>query len=468
MRKVIPLLTSSAILAMALTTGCIDDPDATSSETEQALTSWGGWRNVAGNTSVSMATVTIAGRLFLFDRASDGSTQVKSFTRGGQWGPARSIGGHTDVGLAATVCWDGIYVIQKGLDGRVYYSNSYDGTGAFSAWTEVPGSGQTNAALSATCLGNGDNGLRVYMKGLDGHVYENTRARTIFPTVQWTGWSGWHEVGDGWVTNVGLGSMHNDYGSNLVLLFKGLNNHSYWKVFRPAGYNTTNGTWTSWREIGGTTDVALAGGGDMAIAKGINDQAGYYNLYNESSDSWSGWSSIGAGTTNAAYAITKYDGGPTSLAFGYYLFAKGINDNGIYLKSNAPLDPPAPPPPPPPPPGTITSTATAYLQQQGGFPGDGVPIAWWTSFGAGIYGGQLKSIANPSSNNFVLYLVKAGHYSSECRDASAVVTLWPGQSTSDMGSLYGVTTPALPVPIVACSSAPVQTLLPISVTYVHQ
>ena len=179
------------------------------------------------------------------------------------------------------------------------------------------------------------------MKGLDGHVYENVRGFSISPAVHWTDWSGWHEVGDGWVTNAPLGSFETTGGwGEVVLLFKGLNNHSYWKVFHADGYYAQTGTWSSWHEIGGTTNTALAGANNLIVAKGINDNAGYYNTYNPSSDSWSGWSSIGAGTTNAAYAITSYTGGPTSLAFGYYLFAKGINDNGIYLKSNAPLDPP--------------------------------------------------------------------------------------------------------------------------------
>jgi len=456
-------------LAVAPLSGCINDLDATESETAQSVTSWGGWRGVAGNTNVSLATVTLGGRLYLFDKALDNSIQVKTFTRGGGWTGFRAIGGQTDAPLAATVCFDGIYLVQKGINGRVYFNNSTDGN-AWSGWAEVPGSGTTNAALSATCLGNGFNGLRVYMKGLDGHVYENTRAATITPSTQWTGWSGWHEVGDGWQTNVSLGSMQTYYGKE-VLLFKGLNNHSYYKTFQPSGYYTMNGTWSSWKEIGGTTDVALAGAGGMIVAKGINDQAGYYNQYNEYNDTWSGWGSIGAGTTNAAYAIAQYAGGPTSLAQGFYILAKGINDNGIYLKSNVSLDPPAPPPPPPAAPGTITSTYTANMVQQSGYPGDNVPIAWWTEFGVGIYGGGLKQIQNPSSNTFNIYLVKAGHYSSECADPSAVITLGPGGSTSDMTSLYGVATPALPIPIVACAGGgPVLTpsVFPIVVTYVHQ
>jgi hypothetical protein len=463
----------NAILALAALaapmTACLDTSgNPAVEEADQALTSWGSWRNVAGNTNVSLATVTLAGRLYLFDKGLDNNVYMKTFTRGGGWTGWRAVGGQTDVPVAATVCWDGIYLVQKGMDGHVYVTNSGDGS-AWGASMEVPGGGQTDAALSATCPSMGEQGLRIYMKGLDGRVYENIRGFSISPAIHWTDWSGWHEVGDGWVTNTSLGSFETTGGwGEVVLLFKGLNNHSYWKVFHADGYYSTSGTWSSWHEIGGTTNTALAGANNMIVAKGINDNAGYYKTYNPSSDSWSGWSSIGAGTTNAAYAITSYTGGPTSLAFGYYLFAKGINDNGIYLKSNAPLDPPAPPPPPPPPPGSTTDTATVNLIKQ---PIGSGQLAWATTFGVGIYGGRMKSITNPTFNNFIVKLLKAGKNSSQCSDSSAVIPLVPGAMTSDMTALYGVADPLVPQAIAACVDAPltvtVPQAFPISVTYTH-
>ena len=88
-------------------------------------------------------------------------------------------------------------------------------------------------------------------------------------------------------------------------------------------------------EIGGTTDVALAGAGGMIVAKGINDQAGYYNPYNAANDS----------VERLERSRRRYDERglrdqrSTTAArrrsrSGYYIFAKGINDNGIYFKSN--------------------------------------------------------------------------------------------------------------------------------------
>ena len=55
--------------------------------------------------------------------------------------------------------------------------------------------------------------------------------------------------------------------------------------------------------------------------------------------------------------------------------------------------------------------------------------------------------------------------------APRVVTPAPGQTTSDMQTLYGNASPALPVPIVACAGAPgvtVPKVFLISVTYQHQ
>jgi hypothetical protein len=460
------MILALAALAAPMTAACLDTSgEPALEEADQALTSWGSWRNVPGNTNVSLATVTMGGRLYLFDKGLDNGIYMKSFTRGGGWSGWRALGGQTDAPVAATVCWDGIYLIEKGMDGRVYVTSSGDGS-AWGGAIEVPGGGQTDAALNAVCPSMGDQGLRIYMKGLDGHVYENIRGFSISPAVHWTDWSGWHEVGDGWVTNASLGSFETTGGwGEVVLLFKGLNNHSYWKVFHADGYYAQTGSWSSWHEIGGTTNTALAGANNLIVAKGINDNAGYYNTYNPSSDSWSGWSSIGAGTTNAAYAITSYNGGPTSLAFGYYLFAKGINDNGIYLKSNAPLDPPASPAPSPPPPGSTTDTATVNLIKQQGL------LAWATTFGIGLYGGRMKSITNPTFNNFTVKLLKAGKSSSQCSDSSAVIRLAPGAMTSDMTSLYGVADPLVPLPIIACTEAPlgvtVPEAFPISVTYTH-
>lgn len=100
------------------------------------------------------------------------------------------------------------------------------------------------------------------------------------------------------------------------------------------------------------------------------------------------------------------------------------------------------------------------------------PIPYVGSFGGQplpIYGNLLQ-IQN--SNAFRIGLPLAGHNSSECfGNPSAVLTLAPGSKTTpqDLKSVYGQTTPALPVVIIACieNGTAVPDLLPITLTYTH-
>ena len=89
MRNIILALAALA----APMTACLDtSTEPALEEADQALTSWGSWRGVAGNTNASLATVTQAGRLFLFNKALDNSIQMKTFTRGGGWSGSSANG----------------------------------------------------------------------------------------------------------------------------------------------------------------------------------------------------------------------------------------------------------------------------------------------------------------------------------------------------------------------------------------
>ncbi len=104
-------------------------------------------------------------------------------------------------------------------------------------------------------------------------------------------------------------------------------------------YPNANGSWSGWSEVpgNGTTDVALAatkqsfcestGAGLLLFAKGIQDQRIYVNGINDASRNWTGWSEVaGGGTTDVALAATEYQ---QKL----FLFAKGINDRREYVNT---------------------------------------------------------------------------------------------------------------------------------------
>ena len=131
-------------LASALTS-CIQPDDGSAdtptTATSQAITSWGGWRRMPGNTNVALATVTLGGRLSAFDKALDNSIQMMTFTRSTGSSAPRVIGGSADAALAATVCWDGIYLFQKGADRHVYMNKLRTTARIVAGWVEVPGGG---------------------------------------------------------------------------------------------------------------------------------------------------------------------------------------------------------------------------------------------------------------------------------------------------------------------------------------
>jgi len=117
-----------------------------------------------------------------------------------------------------------------------------------------------------------------------------------------------------------------------------------------------------------------------------------------------------------------------------------------------------------------TDTYTFNLARQQVYQG---PIPYASIFGGRplpIYG-NLIQIRNP--NAFRIGLLLAGHNSSECfSNPNAVLVLSSGSKTTpeNMKSIYGQTTPSLPVTIAACveSGATVLDSLPVTLTYTHE
>ena len=82
--------------------------------------------------------------------------------------------------------------------------------------------------------------------------------------------------------------------------------------------------------------------------------------------------------------------------------------------------------------------------------------------------GTLVKLKNP--NQFSLDLLKLNHPSANCfSDPSSVIHLGPGQSTTDMQSLYNNPKPPLPEVILTCieNAANIPPNVPIEITYEH-
>lgn len=132
---------------------------------------------------------------------------------------------------------------------------------------------------------------------------------------------------------------------------------------------------------------------------------------------------------------------------------------------NIRVEAPAPPPPPP----SHDATASIYLPRNA--PANGGNLYYGGSLPAASIYGTAHSLQNPV-NNPAIAIVQIGATSDDCFDASKAVTLKPGATTSaaDMQKLYGSSSPALPLPVVACvyaSGSPPVTL-PVTIAYTYQ
>jgi hypothetical protein len=87
----------------------------------------------------------------------------------------------------------------------------------------------------------------------------------------------------------------------------------------------------TWTAIGGTTDITPAPvsflGKMFLFARGIGDSQVYVRSSSDGT-TWSGWSALAGKTTDVGLAPVVFDGK-------LYVFAKGSNDNGIYVNSTS-------------------------------------------------------------------------------------------------------------------------------------
>ena len=289
----------------------------------------------------------------------------------GPWTPVPGDG-HTDVAVAVTPRdFDGEHwTFAKGFEGRIWYLK--DGQ---TVWKEVPGDGFTDAApcVAIMDLKPWPRILLLFVKGLDDAIWINSK-REGFER-----WSGWSRLPRITTTHApGCAAGHTSGPSFTIpqrnwVFVRGTNGRVYatynlgnqsdgrpsnWKSWSTVGGLTTavspsaawdyrsrrmsvfaarssdhrivwiqenNTTFSSWAEIGGTTNASIGATffGDLRIfAKGIDDERIYMNT--RSGTSWSGWSEVpGDGHTDAGIAA-----GTTGS--GLRLAVKGILDFGIW------------------------------------------------------------------------------------------------------------------------------------------
>jgi hypothetical protein len=227
--------------------------------------------------------------------------------------------GTTDVALSAAC--DGfdrpLYLVGKGINDQRIYLNTLTRSGnsdSWTGWAEVPPGGATTdtspAAVTAAL------NLLIFVKGMDDHIYTNDNQQD------------WREVPGNGTTDVSVDATASD---DLYLFAKGIDDQRIY-VNRTSSVPGSP-PWTGWSEVPGgeTTDTGLAAAGGSPplsiwlFRKGI-DKRIYLNQFDLVSRVWSGWSEVpGGGTTDVALNALNQG------AF-IYLFAKGIDDQRIYVK----------------------------------------------------------------------------------------------------------------------------------------
>ncbi|HJQ35700.1 MAG TPA: hypothetical protein VKB93_01045 [Thermoanaerobaculia bacterium] len=134
---------------------------------------WTGWSEVPGGgyTDAAMAATSAGGKLHLFARGiKDRGVYVNTLTN--SWSGWQRLGtGTTRLGLGATTSGNTAWVVAVDDAARHIWTSGSTG-GAWSAWSEVPGGGITDAPVAAITSGGK---ISLFARGVkDGRIYVNT------------------------------------------------------------------------------------------------------------------------------------------------------------------------------------------------------------------------------------------------------------------------------------------------------
>jgi hypothetical protein len=291
-----------------------------------SLPNWTPWAVIPGGATTDQPPVACAdssGNLHLLIRGVNdsriymnnmwGSTQVWT-----GWMEVPPGGQTTNQALALALHDNVLYAFAVRDDHAILFKRLYIGSGNLldEPWTEVPGGGHTDTAVSAATA-NGR--LVLAAKGIQSRqVYLNELA----PGGR--SWSGWVAMPGGAQTNVSpaLASFQDE----LYVLIKDLGSARVLTKVRSA-----NDDWTDLVELPGTvsTDAsptAVAAAGQLSVfAKGATDGAPFWNVSSDTG-TWSRWQTMpNSGASDIALAAS-------AIGNRLYLFAKGTTDRQIYMR----------------------------------------------------------------------------------------------------------------------------------------
>jgi hypothetical protein len=215
----------------------------------------------------------------------DGSIHYNMFNAG-QWSGWRELPGMTThAGVAVSGIGPGYQVFAVGGDQKIYGNVGVvtPSSASWTGWTEVRGGALTASAPSVVRVeGSSWKDERIYLfhRGLDNHI----RGSIFTPGVATTigTWSAWSEVPGGGLTDAGLGACW--LFNHVALLAKGLDNRIYLNLL-----DLDRSAWSGWHAIGPdlTSAPIAAIGGSIGntgfqtleiFTRGINEPAIYTDV----------------------------------------------------------------------------------------------------------------------------------------------------------------------------------------------
>jgi len=291
-----------------------------------SLPGWTDWSVVPGGVTTDAkpnACVDSSGNLHLFVKGSNdrliymqsmsGNTEVWT-----GWVEITPIGQTTHHSLASALHENSLHVFAVRDDGHIVHKRVFIGAGALTnePWIEVPGGFVTDAAVSAAVA---TGRLVLCAKGTDNQLYINELA------CGGRSWGDWSLAPGGGHTDANPTVVN--FQDELYLFIKGLTSRRILTTVRSADGNH----WSEWAELpgAGRTDAGIAAvsatNGQCYLAIKNLGNTPSINIASNTG-TWSHWNDLpNPGTTDVALAAA-------AIGSRVYLFAKGINDQQLYMR----------------------------------------------------------------------------------------------------------------------------------------
>jgi len=250
--------------------------------------SWSGFSSIGGSFVSNPAVIINVGALNIFERGPDNQIYTE-YNGGNGWsGWSSSLGRHQMKGNPAVIHYGSEMDVFALDTNNVPYKATWNSTIDWgSGWTSMG-----NFMASSPAAIQYGSEMDVFYRGGDNNIYKNT----------WNGssWGGFGSLGSPNGTTI--------TGNPSVLSYTAEGEYDIY-VNTTSGHiykRMWNGSWTGWADMGGGfvgNPYAMQYGSDMSLfARGTNNQI-YHRYWSYSGQFWSGWGSLGGNLASDPFAL---------------------------------------------------------------------------------------------------------------------------------------------------------------------